>query len=143
MAFTIASNRAKSPVTKRAAAADEDQFAGIWINVGVVTEEQVSDENGKPTTVEKFNRLPRGIAVSDLVDHRLYANSAERNPEWAEEATLVNQIMDIVREQGLTLAEGESAPINLSVQLYRRQEQVAAAPIPTADSADLKAKLFA
>ena len=37
MAFTIASNRAKSPVTKRAAAADEDQFAGIWINVGVVT----------------------------------------------------------------------------------------------------------
>ena len=139
MAFTIASNRAKSPVTKRAAAADEDQFAGIWINVGVVTEE--AGEDGK--TVEKFNRLPRGIAVSDLVDHRLYANSAERNPEWAEEATLVNQIMDIVREQGLTLAEGESTPINLSVQLYRRQEQVAAAPIPTADSADLKAKLFA
>jgi len=138
MAFTIATNRPKSPVTKRAAAADEDQFAGIWINVGVVTEELV---DGK--VVEKFNRLPRGIAVSDLVDHRLYANSAERNPEWAEEATLVNQIMDIVREQGLTLAEGESQPMNLSVQLYRRQEQVAAAPIPTADVSDLKAKLFA
>lgn len=138
MAFTIATNRAKSTVTKRAAAADEDQFAGIWINVGVVTEETVDGE-----VVEKFNRLPRGIAVSDLVDHRLYANSAERNPEWAEEATLVNQIMDIVREQGLTLAEGESKPVNLSVQLYRRQEQVAAAPIPTADAADLKSKLFA
>lgn len=138
MAFTIATNRAKSTVTKRAAAADEDQYAGIWINVGVVTEETVDGE-----VVEKFNRLPRGIAVSDLVDHRLYANSAERNPDWAEEATLVNQIMDIVREQGLTLAEGESKPINLSVQLYRRQEQVAAAPIPTADVADLKSKLFA
>lgn len=138
MAFTIATNRAKSPVAKGIPATGEDQFSGIWINVGVVTEETV-DGN----VIEKFNRLPRGIAVSDLVDHKLYANSAERNPDWAEEATLVNQIMDIIREKGLTLAEGESVPINLSVQVYRRQEQVSAAPIPTADSEDLKSKLFA
>ena len=140
MAFTIATAR-KNNVTnlKKASSADEDEFAGIWINVGVVTEEK----NAEGETVEKFNRLPRGIAVSDLVDHRLYANSHERNPEWAEEATLVNQVMNVLREQGLTLEEGESKAVNLSVQLYRRQEQVAAAPIPTADEDDLKAKLFA
>lgn len=138
MAFTIATARKNTNVTKKTAA-DEDEYAGIWINVGVVTEEQT--EEGE--TIEKFNRLPRGIAVSDLADHRLYANSHERNPEWAEEATLVNQIMGMVREAGLTLEEGDSKPINLSVQLYRRQEQVAVAPIPTADEDDLKAKLFA
>lgn len=138
MAFTIATNR-KNTVSKKATAADEDAYAGIWINVGVVTEET----DGEGNVVEKFNRLPRGIAVSDLEDHRLYANSHERNPDWAEEATLVNQIMDMVREAGLELGEGEAKPINLSVQLYRRQEQVAAAPIPTADSDELKSKLFA
>lgn len=138
MALKLAASNSRSTVTKRVQA-DDDAYAGIWINVGVVTEEK--GEDGEVT--EKFNRLPRGIAVSDLVDHRLYANSHERNPEWAEEATLVNQIMDMVREAGLELEEGESKPINLSVQLYRRQEQVASAPIPTADSDDLKAKLFA
>ncbi len=139
MAFKLATNRKPANTRTSVAKADEDEFAGIWINVGVVTEE----EDGEGNVVEKFNRLPRGIAVSDLQDHRLYANSAERNPEWAEEATLVNQIMGMIREAGLELEEGESKPVNLSVQLYRRQEQVAAAPIPTADESDLKAKLFA
>lgn len=138
MALKLATSRTNT-VRNSAAKADEDAYAGIWINVGVVTEEKDAEGN----VTEKFNRLPRGIAVSDLVDHRLYANSHERNPDWAEEATLVNQIMGMVREAGLELEEGESKPINLSVQLYRRQEQVAAAPIPTADEDDLKAKLFA
>lgn len=138
MAFKIATSRTNT-ARANAAKADEDAYAGIWINVGVVTEEKGEDG----AVVEKFNRLPRGIAVSDLTDHRLYANSHERNPDWAEEATLVNQIMNMVREAGLELEEGESKPINLSVQLYRRQEQVSAAPIPTADEDDLKAKLFA
>jgi hypothetical protein len=135
MAFKIATSRANT-VRNSAVKADEDPYAGIWLNLGVVTTE--AEDDG-----EKFNRLPRGVAVSDLVDHRLYANSHERNPDWAAEATLVNQVMDMIREIGLTLEEGESKPINLSVQIYRRQEQVAVAPIPTVDSDDLKAKLFA
>lgn len=136
MALKLATNR--TATSTKAASADEDQYAGLWINVGVITEEQDSEGN----KVEKFNRLPRGIAVSDLVDHKLYANSAERSPEWAAEASLVNMIMDAVREQGLTLEEGQAMPTNLSVQLYRRQEQVTAVPVKTADTAELKAKLF-
>ena len=85
-----------------------------------------------------FNRLPRGIAISDQKDHKIYAST---NPEWGEEAQLVNSIMDMIREKGLTLAEGESMPINLSVQLYRRQEQVEQVASRQV-SADLESKLF-
>lgn len=124
MAFKLATKRT-AQTTNRATNADEDEYAGLWINVGVVTEVE-----GEGETSAKFNRLPRGIAVSDLVPHRLYANSHERNPEWAEEAVLVNAIIDKIREAGLKLKEGEAIPLNFSVQLYRRQEQVASVNAP-------------
>lgn len=124
MAWTV---KTKRP-TKSNAAADEDEFAGLWINVGVETE----GEDGN-----KFNRLPRGIAVSDLKDHKVYAST---NPEWAGEATLVNQVMAHIRNKGLTLEEGEAVTLNLSVQLYRRQETVEAAP--TVVDSDLESQLF-
>lgn len=130
MAFTIQTKRPSNNST--AATRDEDEFAGLWINVGVET--SVEGEDGEDT---KFNRLPRGIAVSDLNDHKVYAST---NSDWAAEANLVNQIMGMIRDQGLKLAEGEAVPINLSVQLYRRQEQVEAAN--TTVDADLQAKLF-
>lgn len=128
MAWTV--NTKKTAAKTNAGTQDEDEFAGLWINVGVETESE--DEEGT-----RFNRLPRGIAVSDLKDHKIYAST---NPDWAAEASLVNQIMAMVRAKGLTLEEGESVPINLSVQLYRRQEQVDQAP--TAVDADLESKLF-
>lgn len=112
---------------------DEDEYAGLWINVGVETAEEGA-EDGET----HFNRLPRGIAVSDLKDHKIYAST---NAEWSEEAQLVNSIMDMIREKGLELAEGESMPINLSVQLYRRQEQVEQVANRQV-SADLESKLF-
>lgn len=127
MAFTIKTNRAAA---KAKTADDEDEFAGLWINVGVETE-----ADGEEGT--KFNRIPRGIAVSDLKDHKVYAST---NPDWAAEANLVNSIMSMIRAKGLELAEGEAVPINLSVQLYRRQEQVEQAP--TAVDSDLESKLF-
>jgi hypothetical protein len=114
MAFTVASKRKAQ--TTAASTKDEDEFAGLWINVGLNTK----DENGNV----KHNRLPRGIAVSDLKDHRIYASTMEKNPEWAAEAQLVNAVIAKIREKGLTLEEGESVPLQLSVQLYRRQEQV-------------------
>lgn len=118
MAFKLTTQRKSQ--TSTAAKADEDEYAGLWINVGIATTpEDATDENDV-----KFNRLPRGIAVSDLVPHRVYANSAQRNPEWAEEAVLVNALIEKIREAGATLAEGEAMPLNFSVQLYRRQEQV-------------------
>lgn len=133
MAFTIATKRASNNTNSNNTTRDEDEFAGLWINVGVET--QAEGAEGDEDT--KFNRLPRGIAVSDLKDHKVYAST---NPDWAAEANLVNQIMAMVRAKGLELAEGEAVPINLSVQLYRRQEQVEQAA--TQVDSDLEAKLF-
>lgn len=131
MATVTLNTKARSkPSTRNASTADEDEYAGLWINVGVVTE----DEDGETN----FNRLPRGIAVSDLKDHRVYQNT---NADWASEATLVNSIMNMIREKGLTLEEGEAMPINLSVQLYRRQEAVDQVAPASVDE-DLAAKLF-
>lgn len=130
MAFKLATTR-RTAQTTTAATADEDEFAGLWLNLGVETSGE-----GEET---KFVRLPRGIAVSDLKEHKIYAST---NPEWAAEANLVNQIINIVRTRGMKLEEGEGVMMNLSVQLYRRQEQVEAAPTTKVD-ADLEAKLFA
>lgn len=115
MAFTL---QTKNRTSRSSAAStrDEDEFAGLWINVGVNTAVE-GDEEG----ATHFNRLPRGIAVSDLKDHKVYAST---NEEWASEARLVNRIMNMIREKGLTLEEGEAVDLNLSVKLYRRQEQV-------------------
>jgi hypothetical protein len=123
MAFKPAASKTVS-TTKRTVKADEDEFAGLWINVGLVT----ADEDDESTA--KFNRLPRGIAVSDLTEHRIYANSHERNPEWAEEAQIVNALINKIREKSAELKEGESMPLHLSVQLYRRQEQVESVAAP-------------
>lgn len=119
MAFkAIATNRSKTVAAK----ADEDEFQGLWINVGLVT----ADSEGDDATT-KFNRLPRGIAVSDLTEHKVYAST---NPEWAAEANLVNALIAKIREKGAQLGEGEAMPLEFSVQLYRRQEQVASVGTP-------------
>ena len=128
MAFKPAASKtlATSNARRTTNQVDEDEFAGLWINVGVVT----ADESDEEDSTTKFNRLPRGIAVSDLTEHRIYANSYERNPEWAEEAQIVNALIQKIREKAVTLEEGEAMPINLSVQLYRRQEQVESVNTP-------------
>ncbi len=121
-----------TPASRRSRAAtggqtlqEESEFAGLWVNVGV--DQVAADAEKDPETGEyrkedvTFARLPRGIAVSDLKEHKLYASS---NPEWAAEAQLVNSIINLIRERGLELEEGESIPINLSCRIYRRQEQV-------------------
>jgi len=136
MAFTIAATRKNNNSTTAGAAASQEksEFDGLWINVGVVTEQ--TDEEGN--TNEKFNRITRGIAVSDLVDHKVYAST---NPDWAAEANLVNQIHAAIREASLELEEGEARPVNLSVQVYRRQEQVEQVA-PAAAQEDIKSQLF-
>lgn len=114
MAFTVTKKTRKS-TTKDS---ENDEFNGLWINVGVVT---ADEEDGE---TPHFNRLPRGIAISDLVEHKVYASTHDRNPAWAEEATVVNALINKIREVAATLEEGEAKPVQLSVQLYRKQEQV-------------------
>lgn len=127
MAFTLATNNGRRTNNAAPAAREESEFDGLWINVGVETALEGTD--GEEA---KFVRLPRGIAVSDLVDHKVYAST---NPDWAEEANIANAVMEAIRQKGLTLEEGEAVTMELSVQLYRRQEQVE----QVAASADTKA----
>ena len=134
MAFTLATKNGKRTSTSSGASTrEESEFDGLWINVGVT-----SAIEGAEDGETKFIRLPRGIAVSDLADHKVYANT---NPDWAAEATLANGIMDVIRQAGLELEEGESIPLQLHVQLYKRQEQVEQAPA-SADTADLRASII-
>lgn len=127
MAFKLATKKTN---TTAATKADQDEFDGLWINVGIATAVEGSEDD---EAAVKFNRLPRGIAVSDLQPHRIYANTHERNPDWAEEAVLVNALIEKIREAGSKLEEGEAIPLNFSVQLYRRQEQVASVAAPEVD----------
>ena len=110
---------------------EESPYDGIWLNIGIVTE----DEDGN----QKFNRLPRGIAVADLVPHKIYAST---NPEWAEEAKAVNSLISILQKAGLKLEEGEARPLNLSVQIYRRQEQVEAVEATSVSEEDMEAAIL-
>lgn len=96
-------------------------YDGLWINFGPSSIQK--DEEGNE--VEVFHRLPRGVAVSDLQPHRIYATT---KPDWAKEAALVNAVIEAIQAKGLTLEEGESVPLKLDVVLYRRQEALEGAP---------------
>lgn len=122
MAFKLAS---KTTTNRKSTQVDEDEYTGVWINFGVI----VKDEEGN----EQFTRFPRGVAVSDLDLHSIYAHSAERNPEWTQQALLINALIEKIREASNTLKEGESMPLNFSVQLYRRQEQIPSVEAPKID----------
>jgi hypothetical protein len=111
----------------------DDEFQGLWLNVGIF---QSSGEEGDEP---KFVRLPRGVAVSDLKPRKIYDNM---DPDFAASANLMNQLISEIQKKALTLTEGESIPINLEVQLYRRQEESAATNSP-AENKDLASALFA
>lgn len=111
---------------------ENDEFEGLWINVGVL--QAGAGEDDEPT----FVRLPRGVAVSDLRPRKIFDNM---DPTFAGQANLMNQLIVEIQKKASTLEEGESVPINLEVQLYRRQEESAKTETPIAN-ADLAAALF-
>lgn len=112
-----------------AATREKDEFDGLWINPGL----HFGDEKDA-----KWVRLPRGIAVSDLKPRKIYESM---DPEFAAEAAMMNQVIAQIQQKALTLAEGESMPINLELRLYRRQEE-ADVTTDKATEADLSKALF-
>lgn len=134
---SLVSNRTRKSQTRgrtydRSDEREVSEFEGLWINVGVMT----GDENDEDS--QSFNRLPRGIAVEDLVTRKVYDNM---DPDFASSVRLMNQIIEMIRRKGLELDEGEAIPLNLSVQLYRRQEEAQDNGTDDVDP-DLEAKLF-
>lgn len=89
---------------------EDDEFAGIYINIGLINE----TEDGPV-----FNRLPRGIAVSDLQMQQVYEATP---PELRDDRNQINALIEMIQEHALQLEEGESLPLNFAVQMYRRNE---------------------
>jgi len=110
-----ASKAISTTAARRNNESENDEFAGFWINAGVYM-----------GTDEKFVRLPRGIAVSDLKVRKIYETM---DPEFAAQVETMNEVILAIQEACLTanngkpLAEGESIPVELSLRLYRRQEE--------------------
>lgn len=111
---------------------ETDEFQGLWINVGVLQATGVEGEE------PNFQRLPRGVAVSDLKPRKIYDNM---DPAFAASCNLVNQLIAEIQKKALTLKEGESVPINLEAQLYRRQEESTQSATPV-ENEELSAALF-
>lgn len=118
--MSIVSTASKAINAKRQAATtttETSEFDGYWINVGVFMGE------GEDA---KFVRLPRGIAVSDLKQRKVYESM---DPEFAAQVELMNEMILAIQEACLTtndgkpLNEGQAIPINVSAMLYRRQEE--------------------
>ena len=117
--MSIVSQASKAINAKRQAATTTEisEFDGYWINVGVFMGE------GEDA---KFVRLPRGIAVSDLKQRKVYESM---DPEFAAQVELMNEMILAIQEACLTtndgkpLNEGQAIPINVSAMLYRRQEE--------------------
>ena len=122
-----------SATRTRGSAIETDEFEGLWINVGVL---QASNEEGEEPN---FVRLPRGVAISDLKPRKIYDNM---DPHFAGQANLMNQLITAIQDKASTLKEGESVPINLEVQLYRRQEESKVSETPAANE-ELAQALFA
>ena len=112
---------------------EESEFDGLWVNVGVIMAGDAED--GSEDT---FVRLPRGIAISDLKETKIYETT---NPEFAAQANLGNQLIQMIQSKASKLAEGESTRIKLECRLYRRQDEANITPTPEANH-DLEAALF-
>jgi hypothetical protein len=124
------SARAKARSTTAAAPAAQDEYAGLYINPGI----WVGTEDDP-----KFVRFPRGVAVSDLFERKLYE---KMDPEFAAEQDLLNQRIARIKAKALTLDEGEYVVLNIPVVLYRKQEAVEMAPVAKPDATAIDEELF-
>lgn len=118
--------------TNNTARRDEtpSEFDGLWINAGV----RMGDSDEDST----FVRLPRGIAISDLKTKKVYDTM---DADYAAQVNTMNALIEMIQEAASNLGEGESMPINLEVQLYRKMEEAAPVADKTTNDA-LKAALF-
>ena len=113
---------------------EPSEYDGIWINLGIFSKDPDNEEDEG-----NFVRLPKGVAVSDLKPRKVYSGG---DPDRAAETALMNSIIEQIQTQGLELAEGESINLNLSVQLYRKQDEVETATTDHQAKADLHNVLF-
>lgn len=134
-------SKASKAVAKPAAATEASEFDGFWINAGVFMTEE-----GQPESDNKFVRLPRGIAVSDLKVRKVYDTM---DPDFAAQVSMMNEMILAIQEAclsagegGKPLIEGQSIPIQLSCMLYRRQEEATVVP-DTEVKTNVRKALFA
>jgi len=127
--MTVVTATSKNARAKNAAA-EADEFEGLWMNPVLF----IGDEENS-----KFVRFNRGIAISDLKTRKLYESM---DPDFAAEQQLLNDRVEAIRERALQLEQGEHVVINISMVLYRRQEEANVAPTPKSAKADIDKELF-
>lgn len=138
--LTAAAQNAATPNTaRRTTERQASPFDGYWLNLGVNVDMKDTDTG---EVVQKFVRLPRGVAVSDLEEQRVYASTRANNPEWAAQADVINAIIKLIQQGSAELEEGESVELDLKVQLYRKQEAEVDNSASTVDMDALAANLF-
>lgn len=113
---------------------EAEEYRKFWINIGGYTEEEENDPEGN-----SFVRLPRGIAVSDLIPHKLYDNS---DPNWAHQVKIINGMIDFIRESCKGLKEGESVPLNIHARVYRAREELQTNTSEDTDMEALRDQMF-
>lgn len=112
--MSIISRASNNVRTLPARQVEPSPYDGFWLNIGMI----IKDEDGN----EKFIRLPRGVAVSDLAPRKIYENMS---PEFAAQVKLENQAIAEIQAACAGMQEGESLNTDaLAVQLYRRNEEV-------------------
>ena len=129
--MSIISKPTNAPASNVRNIREPSEFDGLWLNPGV----NIQGEDG----TAKFVRLSRGIAVSDLKIKKLYDSMS---PEFAAQIKLENEMTQQIWNHCRKLEEGEAVDVpQLSIQLYRRNEEVDASTIE--DATTEKFDLFA
>lgn len=107
-------SRAPAATARRGAAANNDRpKAQFWLNVGYHAGE--GDQR-------KFVSLPTGIPLD--TQERLATNS--QNADYAQFQGARNELLDFLTDAASKLAPGEEELVNLSIQIRRVNEAVAA-----------------
>lgn len=139
---TVMSSGRRSSTGNRRQSIYEEQgtaeFEGIYLNPGIWIASTDEEGNDIPGT-ERFARLNKGVALSDLLVQKVYENT---RAETAEEVLETNEIVEALREKAPELAEGEMVVVNVSCVLYRKQEGVELSAKSAKDKAKRRKELF-
>jgi hypothetical protein len=83
----------------------------LYLNVGVYID--TTDENGQPA--KAFLSIPYGIDVTNMPDRKVSGKDSAYN----QLMNASNELLQMLREKGAALADGESVEVNLSCRLQK------------------------
>lgn len=83
----------------------------LYLNVGVYIDS--TDENGQPA--KAFLSIPYGIDITNMPDRKVSGKDSAYNQLMNSS----NELLQMIREKGAALADGESCEVNLVCRLQK------------------------